>query len=94
MRRWYRMYPSPIRSAYSSIQCQRRARLVLKLTDEASISRPALVLVEQHDEQRRGIPRRSSRRVAASSPSVARTRDARPRGFWPFTMFMNIPHGA
>jgi hypothetical protein len=36
---------------------QRRARLVLKLPDEVSVSSPTLVLVEQHDEQRRGIHR-------------------------------------
>ena len=49
------MYPLPWRFAYSSIQLQRSARLELEITDQLPITGPTLVLVEQDDEQRRGV---------------------------------------
>ena len=45
----------PMRSAYSSIQLSAAAGLALELSHQLPVAGPALVLVEQHHVQRRGV---------------------------------------
>ena len=52
-----------LRSAYSSIQFEGGPRRVLEVPHERGVAGPALVLVEQHHEQRRGVGGAVVRRV-------------------------------
>ena len=54
-----------MRSAYSSIQLSAARASILELADERTVAGPALVLVEQHDVQRRRVGAAVVRRVRA-----------------------------
>ena len=72
-RRSYSMKPSPSRSPYLSIQRERREGVRPQPFDSVVIARPALVLVEQHQPQRRRA-RSCTSCDAASSREAARSR--------------------